>query len=461
MSSAARPASPAYAWYVVGVMLLAYTLSFIDRMILSLLVGPIKADLGISDTQMSLLMGFAFAIFYSALGIPLGWVADRRPRRGLIVAGIAAWSLMTAACALARGYVGLFLARIGVGVGEATLSPAVYSMLGDYFPREKLGRAMAVYSIGVPLGSGIALMAGSLVVKIVTEGPPVALPIVGELAPWRLTFLWVGLPGLLVALLVALTVREPPRQGDASKTARGEFVAFLRSHPAAIASHFGGMSLIALVMYGAMAWIPQFLHRTYAMPVPEAGLWFGVATATCGAAGLLIGGWLADRLYRRGFKDAHLRVIRLNAILLLPLFVGMALAPTAGLALWMMVVAMLVGTIHGGVAGARPSDDHAEPPEGPDGRALLPRRQPHWPGPWSDRDRPGDRAHLRPPGGPPLWTGHRHRGRPADLGDHPERRPQTLRPRRGGGRAECLAIYGISCSLSGTPRERDGEQGEA
>ena len=153
MSSEARPASPTYAWYVVAVLLLAYTLSFIDRMILSLLVGPIKADLGISDTQMSLLMGFAFAIFYSALGIPLGWLADRRARRGLIVAGVAAWSLMTAACAFARGYAGLFMARIGVGVGEATLSPAAYSMLGDYFPREKLGRAMAVYSIGVPLGS--------------------------------------------------------------------------------------------------------------------------------------------------------------------------------------------------------------------------------------------------------------------------------------------------------------------
>lgn len=346
------PPSPAYAWYVVAVLLAAYTLSFIDRMILSLLVGPIRADLGISDLQMSLLMGFAFAIFYSALGIPLGWLADRRPRRGLIVAGIAAWSLMTAACALTRGYVGLFLTRVGVGVGEATLSPAAYSMLGDYFPREKLGRAMAVYSIGVPLGSGIALVAGSLVVKFVTEGPPVALPLLGELAPWRLTFLWVGLPGLLVAALVALTVREPKRLGEVSETPRGEFMAFLKSHPAAIAAHFGGMSLVALVMYGAMAWIPQFLHRTYGMPVPQAGLWFGVATAACGACGLLLGGWMADSMYRRGYKDAHLRVIRLNAILLVPLFIGMALAPTVGIALALMIVGMLLGTIHGGVAGA-------------------------------------------------------------------------------------------------------------
>lgn len=352
VAPAQAQASPAYAWYVVAVLLVAYTLSFIDRMILSLLVGPIRADLGISDVQMSLLMGLAFAIFYSALGIPLGWLADRRDRRGLIVAGVAAWSLMTAACALARNYTGLFLIRIGVGVGEATLSPAAYSMLGDYFAREKLGRAMAVYSIGVPLGSGIALVAGSLVVKFVTDGPPMVLPLLGSLAPWRLTFLCVGLPGLLVAALLALTVREPRRLGAGDKAAPGEFTAFLRAHPAALASHFGGMSLVALVMYGAMAWIPQFLHRTYGMPVPQAGLWFGIATAVCGACGLLIGGALADNLYRRGYKDAHLRVIRLNAVILLPLFVGMALAPTQPIALALMILGMLMGTIHGGVAGA-------------------------------------------------------------------------------------------------------------
>jgi len=350
-SSTPRPGG-GYAWYVVAVLLLAYTLSFIDRMILSLLVGPIRADLGISDTQMSLLMGFAFAIFYSVLGIPLGWLADRGSRRGLIVAGVAAWSVMTAICGLAKGYVGLFLARIGVGVGEATLSPAAYSMLGDYFPREKLGRAMAVYSIGVPLGSGIALVAGALVVRFVTEGPAPALPLLGEMQPWRLTFLVVGLPGLLVALLIALTVREPERSGPKAGVEKGEFTAFLKSHPAAIAAHFISMSLIALVMYGAMAWIPQFLHRTYAMPVHQAGLWFGGATALCGAAGLLLGGAMADGLYRRGRKDAHLRIIRWNAVGLIPLLIGMALAPSLGIALALMILTMLIGTIHGGVAGA-------------------------------------------------------------------------------------------------------------
>jgi MFS family permease len=341
-----------YAWYVVAVLLVAYTLSFIDRMILSLLVGPIRADLHISDTQMSLLMGFAFAIFYSALGVPLAWLADRGSRRGLIAAGVAAWSVMTAACALPATYADLFLARIGVGVGEATLSPGAYSLLGDLFPREKLGRAMAVFSIGVPLGSGIALACGALVVQFATSGPPIELPVLGVLAPWRLTFVLIGLPGLLVALLIRLTVREPERAPHPPEAARGEFAAFLRAHPGALGAHFGGMSLVALVMYGSQAWIPQFLVRTYGLAPASAGLWFGAATAICGAGGLMLGGWLGDRLYRRGFKDAHLRVIRLNAIVLLPLFVGMALAPTAAVALTLMTVGMLLGTIHGGVAGA-------------------------------------------------------------------------------------------------------------
>ncbi|WP_293377645.1 MFS transporter [Phenylobacterium sp. SCN 70-31] len=341
-----------YAWYVVAILLVAYTLSFIDRMILSLLVGPIRADLGISDTQMSLLMGFAFAVFYSVLGVPLGWMADRGSRKGLIVAGIAAWSVMTAVCGFARGYAGLFLARIGVGVGEATLSPAAYSMLGDYFPRERLGRAMAVYSIGVPLGSGIALVAGAIVVRYVTEGAAVDLPFVGALEPWRLTFLIVGLPGLLLAGLVALTVREPARTGAATAATGREFLDFFKTRRVALSAHFAGMALVALVMYGAMAWIPQFLHRTYGMAIPEAGLWFGGATAIGGAAGLMLGGWMADALYRRGYKDAHLRVIRLNAVILLPLFVGMALAPSRDLALGLMILSMLLGTIHGGVAGA-------------------------------------------------------------------------------------------------------------
>ncbi|HZZ35295.1 MAG TPA: MFS transporter, partial [Caulobacteraceae bacterium] len=198
---------PVYAWYVIGVLLFAYTLSFVDRTVLSLLIGPLRASLHISDTQVSLLLGLAFAVFYTLMGLPLGWVADHWSRRTLIGIGVALWSLMTAGCGLARSYNALFLMRVGVGVGEATLSPAAYSLISDHFPKARLGRAVAVYSIGVPLGSGIALALGALVIKAVVAAPPLSLPIIGVIEPWRLTFLWIGLPGLLAALLMA-TVRE-------------------------------------------------------------------------------------------------------------------------------------------------------------------------------------------------------------------------------------------------------------
>src|SRR5690606_17286854 len=142
-----------YAWYVVGVLMVCYTLSFVDRQILSLLVTPIKEDLGLNDTQIGLLQGLAFALFYTMLGLPMGWLADRYSRRTIIAVGVLLWSFMTAVCALARSFWSLFAARIGVGVGEATLGPSAFSLITDYFPRDRLGTALSVYSMGIFIGS--------------------------------------------------------------------------------------------------------------------------------------------------------------------------------------------------------------------------------------------------------------------------------------------------------------------
>jgi MFS family permease len=155
-----------YSWYVVGILTVAYVFSFIDRQILNLLVGPIRRDLQISDTEMSLLMGFSFAVFYTFFGIPLGRLADTRSRRALITGGIVLWSLMTAACGLARNFVHFLLLRMGVGVGEAALSPSAYSLIADYFPRENRATALSVYSMGIYIGSGLAYLLGGLVVKV-------------------------------------------------------------------------------------------------------------------------------------------------------------------------------------------------------------------------------------------------------------------------------------------------------
>ncbi|WP_338425183.1 spinster family MFS transporter [Sphingopyxis kveilinensis] len=341
---------PAYSWYVVGVLLLAYTLSFIDRMILTLLVAPIRAALEISDTEVSLLIGLAFALFYTLLGLPIAWIADRWSRRNLIMSGVALWSVMTAACGFAGSYGALFLARMGVGVGEAALSPAAYSMLSDMFPRDKLARAMAVYSIGVPLGSGVAMILGSFVVQAVLAAPMVNLPLIGPVDAWRTIFLWVAAPGLLICLLL-LTIREPLRRGVEQASSQGTaapgFIAHLRAQRAALGALFAGMSLIGLVMYGVIAWVPTFFARTYGMDVSQAGLWFGIIMATGGAAGLVMGGTLADRMFARGVLDAHLRVMRLSILLGGPSLLAAALMPSATLAFLLLALAFPMLTMHG------------------------------------------------------------------------------------------------------------------
>src|SRR5216683_2185076 len=200
-----------YAWYVVFILMVCYTLSFVDRQILSLLVGPMKRDLAISDTRIGLLQGLAFALFYGLMGLPLGRLADTRNRRNVIIVGVVLWSFLTGACSTARSFWSLFVARIGVGVGEATLSPSAFSLITDYFPKEKLGAALSVYSMGIFIGSGLALIAGGSVVDAVTRMPAVTVPLLGTVAPWRFTFLIVGAPGLVIALLL-YTVREPSRR---------------------------------------------------------------------------------------------------------------------------------------------------------------------------------------------------------------------------------------------------------
>ncbi|MDP7094057.1 MAG: MFS transporter, partial [Gammaproteobacteria bacterium] len=192
-SSRGEEAFPAsgYAWYVAVILTLAHIVSFLDRQVLAMLVEPIKHDLEINDTQMSLLLGLAFAIFYTFMAIPIGRLADRRNRRTIIAVGITAWCAMTAMCGLARNYWQLFLARVGVGVGEATLTPSALSMLSDYFPRNKLGAAIGFYNMGVSVGAGIAFIVGGQIIGFVTNSPPITLPFIGELYAWQTVFLLV------------------------------------------------------------------------------------------------------------------------------------------------------------------------------------------------------------------------------------------------------------------------------
>jgi MFS family permease len=314
-SDTLKPASAPYpsaatGWYMVGVLTLAYVFSFVDRSILTLLVGPIKADLGLSDTQISLLHGLAFAIFYTALGIPIASLADRRNRRNLIVAGVAFWSVATAACGLARGFWQLFLARVGVGVGEAALSPAAYSMIADSFPEERLGRALGTYTMGAIAGAGLALVIGGAVIGLVSQAGDVSLPLVGTLRPWQAVFFAVGLPGLVVAAWIG-TLREPVRRalpGTPSAAGVKPLWQWMKSHPGAYVAHLAGFAFLSIVLNTLVAWTPAHLFRNFGLKPAEVGLYLGALILVFGTAGVVIGGWYGDRLRQQGRVDAMLRV---------------------------------------------------------------------------------------------------------------------------------------------------------
>ena len=332
--------SPRYAWYVVTVLMLAYVSSFVDRQILALLVRPIKRDFGLSDTQVSLLMGLSFALFYTLLGIPIGRLADTRNRRGIIALGITLWSLMTALCGLANTYVHLFLARMGVGVGEAALTPAAYSMISDYFPKERLSFALSVYSMGIYIGSGLSLVIAGLTLQLVSVQEVWTLPLVGTIFPWQLVFFVVGLPGLLIALLIRLTVREPKRKEldvhagqDVAVVSFGEVRRYIGANLNSFLSISLGMAFIGMAGYGATAWVPSAFERVFGWSQAKTGLSYGLVITVFSTAGIITGGRLGDRYRRRGWTDAPLRVgmiAGLGLLLSSPLF---PLMPTAELAL--------------------------------------------------------------------------------------------------------------------------------
>jgi len=351
-----------YAWYVVVVLTIGYVVSFLDRQILALLVEPISKDLGLSDTQMGLIMGPAFALFYTVLGLPIGWLADRFSRRGIIAIGITIWCMMTAACGLSRTFAQLFLARVGVGVGEATLNPSALSLISDYFPRERRGRAISFYNMGVSIGAGIAMIGGGWVIAIVATAPPLVLPVFGELYAWQTVFLIVGLPGLLIALLMA-TVREPVRRGKLRiATADGgetdnmtirRTVRYLTERWRLYGSHFLGMSVVTCIGYAFLFWIPTMFIRTWDWSIPQISLAYGLINLVCGPIGVNLAGAVADRLYRKGYRDGHMRATFMFAFLFIPGAILAPLMPSAELAVAMLVPASIgaAGVTATGAAG--------------------------------------------------------------------------------------------------------------
>jgi MFS family permease len=331
--------SSRHANYALFVLLLAYILSFVDRNVMAVLIGPIREEFAISDFQYSLLHGFAFSMFYIALGLPIARWADRGNRKWIIGLGVFIWSIMTCLCGLARNVTTLFLARVGVGIGEAALSPPAYSLLADLFPAEKLARAMAVYTLGITLGGGLAYIIGGNVYQHFAASGGAVLPLFGPVSAWQVTFIAVGLPGLLVVGLLSF-IHEPrstgrdrsPTRGTVKQPTLGEVAAQLRQHRRAYLGLIGAMSMLAVLGYGTMAWYPEFLIRSFGMDRASAGSQFGMLFIVAGSLGAIAGGWSVQPLARRGYRDAPMRVILACALLwLLPATLG-PLAPTADVA---------------------------------------------------------------------------------------------------------------------------------
>ena len=354
------PGAPgARAWWTVAVLTLAYAFAFVDRQVITVLVGPIQADLGIGDTAISLLMGLSFAIFYTLVGVLLGPLADSRSRRGLAAFGFAFWSAMTAACGIVKSFGGLFLARMGVGVGEAALSPAAYSMIADEFPRERRATALGVYSSGIYLGSSLAIWLGGPLSARVGAAGDVELPILGVVRPWQAVFLLLGATGLIASLLFA-SVREPARRAEPARGNSGGEVrptravvfAFYREHAAWLTAHHLGFALLSLAGYAAAAWIPTMLARRHGFDPATVGNVYGPIVLVFGIAGVVCGGRAADLAKRAGVAEADLRVALVAALLLAPLGAAFPLASDARLACVLLAAFTFASSLPWGVAAS-------------------------------------------------------------------------------------------------------------
>jgi MFS family permease len=324
--------------YVVLMLTLASTLSIIDRQILNVMIGPVKRDLGgISDTQVSLIMGFAFSLFYSFLALPAGWIADRYDRRKLMAAGIVGWSVMTALCGMAGHYWQLFLARMGVGVGEATLGPAATSTLSDYFTPERLPLALGMVSAAPFIGQGLANIGGGPLIDYLESVPNLTVPVLGQVYSWQLVFILLGLPGVLLGLLM-LTLREPPRRGRLAKAGGlplSDVWQFIRQRGAFFGLIFLAYLGLATQGWSLFSWIVEFYVRNHGWTRTQIGLNYGAIAMLVGIAGSITGGMVAGRLLRSRVQDATLRVAMVASAVLLPTAVMLTLVddPWVGIAL--------------------------------------------------------------------------------------------------------------------------------
>jgi len=346
-----------YAWYAVFILTLASIISYVDRQILALMIGPIRRDLEISDVQVSLLIGAAFALFYTTLTLPIARLSDRYSRRAIISIGIFFWSIMTFFSGLAQNYSHLFAARMGVGVGEASLQPAAYSMLSDYFRKEQLPFAVGVFQSATFVGAGIAYILGGVLIEYLENAPQIVIPGFGVLRSWQAAFLVVSIPGIVLAA-VMMTVREPPRTGKLHQSESmqvvplSEIFSFMMKRWRLFLLLFSGFLLMATQGFALFAWGAEFLIRTHGLSRSEAGLVFGTSALVFGISGSITGGYIATWLIKNGREDGAMRVAVFKCVAITPLAAAMGFVGNTTIALALVPLVIFLMSLTPGLGAA-------------------------------------------------------------------------------------------------------------
>ena len=328
---------PLVAWYAMGVVCLAYVFGFMDRIIVGLLTPAIQADLGLSDSDMGIIQGLAFAVFYTLFGLPIGWAADRTNRKWLLTIGTVVWSLATAACGLSRNFWQLFSARVWVGIGEATLNPCTASLIGDYFDPETRPKAFGVYVMATAFGSALTYLLGGALIALVMQDSDFSLPLIGPVAAWQAVFIIIGLAGLIPAALMAFTVPEPKRQNLSSdlgaSASFAETWAFMKLNRRSLLCHHFGVAFVVLALYGWVNWLPTFFLRIHEWEVARFSVIYGIFGGLTGIFSAISSGYVTNWFKKKGYPDGAMRTVITGGIGL-TIFTSLApLMPTPELAL--------------------------------------------------------------------------------------------------------------------------------
>jgi MFS family permease len=346
------------SWHTLLVLIVVYVLAFIDRQILSLLVEPMKHDLHVSDTQISLLQGLAFALLLAIAGLPLGRLADIGSRVKIIAAGVVVWSVATAGCGIAPGYLGLLLCRMGVGVGEATLTPTAHSIIADSFSDRRLGLALGIFGVGAYIGAGLALVVGAAVIAHLPQAGTITLPLIGPLRSWQVVFLVIALPGLPVAWWMA-SRPEPSRQhAHTGRASRADLIRYFRAHGRSLVLVNLSAACTGMANYAASAWVPSFLIRTHGWTTAHAGTVYGFVLIGGGILGMIAGGFVGDIAVMRGRLTGRPLTMALSGLGAIPFAAAMWVAEG-----WLSVVLMAPVVLLNAMAlGVLPSTQQAIAP---------------------------------------------------------------------------------------------------